>query len=606
MPYSKGGQTDVLNGQALCPDCNLRKGNKVVRKPGGVGAWPESVELRRWQHVAFSKYLECRERDFLAVATPGAGKTIFALRIAHYLLSTEKVSRVVIVCPSRHLKKQWADKAAEVGIDIDPDWSNSEQGESRDYHGIAITYQQVDSNPEIHRVHCRESTFVIFDEPHHMGESLSWGESIQTAFGPATQRLGITGTPFRTDNNPIPFIKYDKTGTSIADFTYGYGESLSDPGVCRAVLFPSYEGDIEWYSGPDKIKASFKDELSQVRQSERLNMALNTSGDWLNEVIVSADNRLAEIRATGHFDAGGLIICRDQKHAQRVGDRFRELIGVDPVIAVSDDKKASEKINGFRNGKQRWLIAVKMVSEGVDIPRLRVGVYATNVVTELFFRQAVGRFVRWIDGLETDDQAAYFFIPRDERLVSFAQKIKEERDHQLREEIEKIIRDRKKTDDKQMSLSVLISSMAFADDVIFDQDVFTPDSIQHAISIASEIGLPSTVDPVLLAKAFKLHEVRSNLLFSRNDSDKTRRPTPLYEQKKRRRGIISQLVRQIAAIKQRNGCDDDFSELCKSIFNDINQLGNEYISTEKATLDQLDDRIEYMSDWIRDLKKQYG
>ena len=55
-----------------------------------------------------------------------------------------------------------------------------------------------------------------------------------------------------------------------------------------------------------------------------------------------------------------------------------------------------------------------MVSEGVDIPRLRVGVYATTTSTELFFRQAVGRLVRWTRGVPR--QRAWLFIPDDPRL----------------------------------------------------------------------------------------------------------------------------------------------------------------------------------------------
>jgi hypothetical protein len=71
-----------------------------------------------------------------------------------------------------------------------------------------------------------------------------------------------------------------------------------------------------------------------------------------------------------------------------------------------------------------------MVSEGVDIPRLRVGVYATTVTTDLFFRQAVGRFVRWVPGIR--DQRAWLFIPDDLRLRIRASEIAEQRRHSLR------------------------------------------------------------------------------------------------------------------------------------------------------------------------------
>src|SRR5207237_7234135 len=81
-------------------------------------------------------------------------------------------------------------------------------------------------------------------------------------------------------------------------------------------------------------------------------------------------------------------------------------------------------------GREPWLVAVRMVSEGVDIPRLRVGVYATTTTTELFFRQAVGRFVRWTRGVPR--QRAWLYIPDDPRLRQHAAGVAEQRRHSLR------------------------------------------------------------------------------------------------------------------------------------------------------------------------------
>jgi superfamily II DNA or RNA helicase len=70
-----------------------------------------------------------------------------------------------------------------------------------------------------------------------------------------------------------------------------------------------------------------------------------------------------------------------------------------------------------------------MVSEGVDIPRLRVGVYATAARTELFFRQVVGRFIRATPGLRR--QMSYLLMPADSRLKALAHEIELERRHAL-------------------------------------------------------------------------------------------------------------------------------------------------------------------------------
>jgi superfamily II DNA or RNA helicase len=122
------------------------------------------------------KYLTAAPRDFLAVATPGAGKTTFALRIAGELLGDGTVERITIVVPTEHLKIQWAKSAATLGINLDPKFSNSSAHNSDEYHGVVVTYAQVASHPGRHRVRTENrKTLVVFDEIHHGGDAKSWG-----------------------------------------------------------------------------------------------------------------------------------------------------------------------------------------------------------------------------------------------------------------------------------------------------------------------------------------------------------------------------------------------------------------------------------------------
>jgi superfamily II DNA or RNA helicase len=114
-------------------------------------AWGTASKLRAWQQAALTAYLRATPRDFLAVATPGAGKTTYALRLATELLGRGTVSAVTIVAPTEHLKTQWAEAAARVGINIDPKFSNSSARHSSEYDGVALTYAQVASRPSLHR-----------------------------------------------------------------------------------------------------------------------------------------------------------------------------------------------------------------------------------------------------------------------------------------------------------------------------------------------------------------------------------------------------------------------------------------------------------------------
>ena len=178
-------------------------------------AWGTATHLRAWQSAALEKYFTESPRDFLAVATPGAGKTTFALTVAAELLSRRVVDRVTVVAPTEHLKTQWAEAAARAGIPIDPTYSGRKGPTSKDYVGVAVTYAGVAANALAHRIRTeRFKTLVILDEVHHAGDALSWGEGVREAFQPAARRLALTGTPFRSDVNPIPFVTYAPAATA--------------------------------------------------------------------------------------------------------------------------------------------------------------------------------------------------------------------------------------------------------------------------------------------------------------------------------------------------------------------------------------------------------
>lgn len=389
---------------------------------------PWTVALRDWQARAVSAATTRSGQDFLAMATPAAGKTRFALRVAHHYLSDRAAQRIVVVCPTNHLRGQWAQSAGSVGIHLDPALTNDQPWEARDYHGAVVTYQQVCLAPEAFDRACRlRPTLVILDELHHAGDGKEWGTALKQAFGYAVFRLGLSGTPFRSDNSPIPFVRYER-GVSCTDFAYGYQDAIRD-GVCRPIYFPSYEGELSWKSDHVTHQATFADLLTEARQRERLKTAL-LHEDWLGQVVTDAHIALGKLRMTDHRDAGGLIIAMNQDHARQIVRLVARVTGESADLAVSDDPSASETIARFAGSQRKWLVAVNMVSEGVDIPRLRIGVYATNVSTEMYFRQVVGRFVR-VQAGPPRPQRAWLYLPKDPTLVQFAQAIKAERDHVL-------------------------------------------------------------------------------------------------------------------------------------------------------------------------------
>ena len=286
----------------------------------GRAAWGTASRLRAWQEEALAKYRASSEKDFLAVATPGAGKTTFALRVATDLLSDRTVEQVIVVAPTEHLKVQWAEAAARVGVQLDPGLGGSRRGRSRQYHGMVVTYAGVAVRPFAwEALTVRARTLVIFDELHHAGDNLSWGEAVAQSFALATRRLGLTGTPFRSDTSPIPFVTYaedpDGTRRSVPDYTYGYAEALRDH-VVRPVVFMAYGGGMRWRTkAGDELAAGLGEPLTKDITAQAWRTALDPKGEWISAVLASADQRLTEVRR--HVpDAGGLVIATDQRQAR--------------------------------------------------------------------------------------------------------------------------------------------------------------------------------------------------------------------------------------------------------------------------------------------------
>jgi superfamily II DNA or RNA helicase len=389
--------------------------------------------LRHWQREALDRYTEAHPQDFLVSATPGAGKTTFALTLAQQLLQTRVISRVIVVVPTDHLRSQWADAAAARGLSLDPALKNSDGPVRKDTFGYVTTYAQVASHPMLHRARTQNArTLVILDEIHHAGDGLSWGEAVSEAFQPAARRLSLTGTPFRTKpEERIPFVRYEDSSDgllSLADYSYGYREALAEA-VVRPVVFAAYSGTSRWMnSAGDVLSASLGEAGTKSTEDAAWRTALDPGGEWIAHVVAAADSRLTDVRESGSPDAGALMLATDQETARAYAKVVRRVTGHAPVVVVSDDPRSGRKIEAFTHSSDRWIIAVKQVSEGVDIARLAVCVWACSFRTPLFFAQAIGRVVRARHPRET----ATVFLPAVRPLLALAASMEEERNHVVR------------------------------------------------------------------------------------------------------------------------------------------------------------------------------
>jgi len=391
----------------------------------------DETRLRPWQRAALTAYDDAdRASGFLLTATPGAGKTTFALALAGRLLARRVIDRVVVVCPTDHLRTQWADAAGAVGLVLDPGMTNAQGPLPSGADGYVTTYAQVAGRPAIHAARCRRvRTLVVLDEIHHAGDGLSWGEATAEAFGDVHRRLSLTGTPFRTrPGERIPFVSYETDGDllrSVADFTYGYREALAD-GVVRPVVFAAYTGVSRWRnSAGEVIAASLTDAGTRSVEAAAWKTALDPAGGWVPHVIAAMDERITHLREIGMTDAAGIVLASDQQDARAYAKVVRKITGEAPALILSDDPAASKRIEAFRTSDQRIAVCVRMISEGVDIPRAACLAWMTSYRTPLFFAQAVGRVVR----ARAVGESATVFLPAVRPLVALAAELELDRNH---------------------------------------------------------------------------------------------------------------------------------------------------------------------------------
>ncbi|WNV76302.1 DEAD/DEAH box helicase family protein [Geodermatophilus sp. DSM 44513] len=394
--------------------------------------------LRAWQQAALAEYEERSPKDFLVTATPGAGKTTFALTLAARLLQRREVARVVVVCPTDHLRLQWADAADRMGIVLDPGLTNAVGPVRAGTQGYVTTYAQVAGKPMLHAARSTTvKTLVVLDEVHHAGDGLSWGEAVEEAYGRAARRLCLTGTPFRTKaDERIPFVRYEEDGfeaeqgglVSRADYTYGYADALADS-VVRPVVFAAYTGTSRWRnSAGEVVAASLSEAGTRSVEMQAWRTALDPKGQWVPHVIAAMDDRITHLRTDGGMpDAAGLILASDQDDARAYARIVRRVTGKAPEVILSDDPKASKKIERFATGSARIAVCVRMISEGVDVPRAAVLAWMTSYRTPLFFAQAVGRVVR----ARAAHESATVFLPAVRPLLTLAASMEEQRNHVL-------------------------------------------------------------------------------------------------------------------------------------------------------------------------------
>lgn len=405
IPHSKGGPTSIENCDAVTPEENLRKGARMNRY--------------RWQDEFIQKYLAHPEPNFFLCALPGAGKTRAAIRVIRAWI--DQGGTFIAAVPTLPVRKQWRDNLQKAGIYADAKF----YGALRDgYHGGLVTYAGIHSLTGAFKKFCQDRpVLLIADEIHHASESenSTWGTDLRESFGGARRRLLLSGTPVRSDRETTSFLKIvpaDGGPQYEMHFLYDWPRALADK-VVRAVTFHRL--------AMDNVVVQFE-RKGQVTFSAEDEAWLNYALDDNKFVLLALRKAIDCLEGLRREDpsAAGLVTAKHIGHANEIA-KLLEMLGQHPIIVTSAEEENSvDVIDAFAtDNSKKWIVSVKQVSEGVDVPRLRVLVYLTFYRTELIFRQFVGRVVRRRDD-ETDALAqAHVFIPECPSLTVLAERIEE-------------------------------------------------------------------------------------------------------------------------------------------------------------------------------------
>lgn len=402
---------------------------------------------RKWQQRAIGVCrtiaLDGADRA-LVYACPGSGKTYGGLFIAKDLAErAKKGPKIIVLTPNLAIKSQWIKRAAELGLKLLPVQSGEDLRQdhlSIEEVGFILSYQQAVNMRHSLRQYCdTNKPIVILDEVHHTEgpradkDGNAWGHAVELACASASFKLCTTGTPFREGNNPISFVRYNDDQSAVAHITYTYEDAIRD-GVCRPIEFEMFDGSISWMDQGERVTATFQDKLTKKRERQRLRAALSTDGDHPRSLLAAAHERLLELREgddEADRRAAGLVVAVDVQHANEIAEELAAVSGQRPTVVHNEIDNAQRQIDDFRDSDAMWIVGINMLSEGVDIPRLRVGVYASNIRAALYFNQFCGRFARV---MKDRNERSFVFMPADPELEAIALTIEQYRAHALGEE----------------------------------------------------------------------------------------------------------------------------------------------------------------------------
>lgn len=382
-------------------------------------------------------------QDILVHAAPGAGKTLGALLGFKAMRAERYLTNFIIFCHRKSIATQWKKAGNSIGLSIKTLEIDENALNLKDFpDGWIITYQGASRNIEKFKKELNALStkrfLVIADEAHHLGinpdapEEAIWGRAFLELTEKSTLRIGLTGTPFRSDN--LEFcsarkIRIHSNGELLEQINPDISvepRELISTGDVRPLEFHFQDGWVEHsYEGyPDRELSPLSQEQRESWRARNLRRATHISSPTSIgvQLLLKARKQLFKVRQV-HSNAAGLVIARDIEHAKGIANLLKSY-GDSVELIHSQTKEANNQLEKFKNNQNKWLVSVDMCSEGFDAPRLRVIAYLTTVVTNSRFLQGITRVVRMSSGRAAIEpiprNPSYVFAPADPLLMEYA------------------------------------------------------------------------------------------------------------------------------------------------------------------------------------------
>ena len=410
------------------------------------------MKLREWQVECLDAFVEQRNKGrkntFVFEACPGAGKSTMAAELSWQMCNDDEkpIDLVIVVVPWKSIQGDESngmiaafdrrglivrDRLMLRGARI------VQQPAPTNFDAIVTTYAEAMTVEGIETIEMWAKKglriALVFDEIHHASEQKGeWGGLCETAHESSQMTIVMSGTYFRTDQRKIKFVDYGEDMKPLTDCPpYKYAQAVADR-VCRPVAFKYYDADMKCIDEKSGVETH---SLSSISDTDRrfgkvMKEAFHPEGDIVRHMIQGIDEHLTRTRRR-FPDAAALITCRpgrsdfsEDKHVKQIAQKVRQYTGKEVTVVTHNDRNAQGKIDQFRNGTSPYLVAVNMISEGVDIPRLRAVGFMRYIKSEMMFRQIVGRTIRMTN--DEDENGSIGFMPKFDLMYQFAKNMENE------------------------------------------------------------------------------------------------------------------------------------------------------------------------------------